>query len=147
MVNGTLRCLGTTMHIKSKYGNGYHLELLLDLNKNPIYDTETIEHKIMDSLAKMTQLTNLVVMEKAVFSKLRMKLVLGLGNGAGQKIRLGRIFQWCNNDSMEIIEDYALGQPTLEQVFLKFAKQQEEIDEGQEGGGNPPNAGGGVSQA
>lgn len=29
LVNGALRCLGPTMGIKARYGNGYHLDLLL----------------------------------------------------------------------------------------------------------------------
>ena len=34
--------------------------------------------------------------------------------------------------SLGIVEDYPLGEPTLEQVFLKFAKQQEASDQEQE---------------
>lgn len=97
------------------------------------------------------------VLEKNVFTETRIKLVLGLSppsssnntsdneGGSGlpkskrekiRKIRLGKIFTWCNRNSMNIIEDYAIGQPTLEQVFLKFAKQQEEL-EIEEDAGNP----------
>lgn len=45
-----------------------------------------------------------------------------------QKVQLAPIFRWCVEDPLNIIQDYALGEPTLEQVFLKFARRQELLD-------------------
>lgn len=42
---------------------------------------------------------------------------------------LGAMFRWATRDPLGIIEDYGVGEPTLEQVFLRFANQQERIDE------------------
>lgn len=47
---------------------------------------------------------------------------------APHNIRLAPIFRWCVEDPLHVIEDYALGEPTLEQVFLKFARRQELLD-------------------
>lgn len=212
MVNGCLRCLGTTMHIKSVYGNGYHLELLLDIS--PLVDgggpvipashseqqaqqspgqeaapaagsspsrfattmahippgsglrlaeqpqaacpstswLTTVDSLLIDSLARFTgsPAASFRVLEKAVFSDTRLKLVLGLeesaggsslhrrgasggantrGGDASTRPQLGKIFQWATKNQFGIIDDYSLGQPTLEQVFLKFAKQQEALTE------------------
>ena len=44
------------------------------------------------------------------------------------RVRLAPIFQWCVDDPLGILEDYALGEPTLEQVFLKFARRQELLE-------------------
>ncbi|CAD7959169.1 unnamed protein product [Amoebophrya sp. A120] len=42
---------------------------------------------------------------------------------------MSAVFRWCMDDPLQIIEDYGFGEPTLEQVFLKFAKEQETIEE------------------
>ena len=54
------------------------------------------------------------------------------GRGAAS-VKLGHVFRRCaDRASLGIVEDYSLGEPTLEQVFLKFAKQQEASDQEQE---------------
>ncbi|CAD7968992.1 unnamed protein product [Amoebophrya sp. A25] len=45
-----------------------------------------------------------------------------------KKIKLSAVFAWCSEDPLHILEDYGLGEPTLEQVFLKFAREQEVLD-------------------
>ncbi|CAD7959173.1 unnamed protein product [Amoebophrya sp. A120] len=45
-----------------------------------------------------------------------------------RQVNLAGVFRWCAEDPLNIIEDYSFGEPTLEQVFLKFAKQQEKDD-------------------
>ncbi|CAD7944790.1 unnamed protein product [Amoebophrya sp. A120] len=45
------------------------------------------------------------------------------------KVKLASLFRWCIEDPLQIIEDYALGEPTMEQVFLKFAKEQEILEQ------------------
>lgn len=142
------------MHIKGKYGNGYHLELLLDLKKQNTpsspddlaWTVENVELRLIEALAAFSGLdpNSFHVMEKALFAEGRLKLVLGLesnkddiaqvtriteGGSRKPMKRLGKIFQWCTANEFGILEDYSLGQPTLEQVFLKFAKQQEQLDE------------------
>ena len=173
MVNGSLRCLGTTMHIKQKYGNGYQLELLLNTERvastvqgavdNRAVDLENVEDLVIANLCDYIWGENQAnheshdfkLLEKNIFTATRAKLVIGLGviqsktrasnagspkaarknkkastasSEDGGKIHLGKIFQWCHANRLEIIEDYALGQPTLEQVFLKFARKQEELE-------------------
>lgn len=134
------------MHIKSKYGNGYHLELLLDFSNAPGFQPGSVETDVISDLAAFTdiEVSRFLVMEKNAFTSTRVKLVLGLGkndktkspkSGKAKRIRLGKIFTWCSLNSLGIIEDYAIGQPTLEQVFLKFAQQQEALEMEQDEGG------------
>ncbi|CAD7927180.1 unnamed protein product [Amoebophrya sp. A25] len=160
MVNGRFRCLGSTLHIKNKYGSGYHLELLLDLSsalgrpardfgfgggqeeaRDQKVDLQTVEPLILTSLQQFlsaagaeqankkatltTSATLPRVLERHVFSDTRLKITVGLET----KSRLGRVFRWCTENRHQVLEDYALGQPTLEQVFLSFARKQQAQDE------------------
>jgi len=59
---------------------------------------------------------------------------------AKKKINLSKVFRWCLRDTFKEhpefeggvhLEDYIVGEPTLEQVFLRFAKQQEDLDSGE----------------
>ena len=69
------------------------------------------------------------VLENIKVSSSRAKIVIGLGS-----VKLGPIFRWCREqERLGIVEDYSLGEPTLEQVFLEFAKQQEACDRREEG--------------
>ncbi|XP_077535547.1 cholesterol transporter ABCA5-like isoform X4 [Haemaphysalis longicornis] len=123
MVRGALRCLGSTQHLKNKYGAGYTLDIkmqrqdgawLKNLNDLKVYvkrvfPSATLREGFQDRLtydipqAGVTSLANVFVAmdeAKAKFS----------------------------------IEEFSFSQTTLEQVFLGFAKEQElaqEDDDGQ----------------
>ncbi|CAD7953833.1 unnamed protein product [Amoebophrya sp. A25] len=86
---------------------------------------------------------SITTLEKMPFGGGRGRLVLGIGvdqeaanPAAAQKAAenaaplrvLSPIFEWCLTDSMGMVEDFSLGEPTLEQIFLRFAKQQELLD-------------------
>lgn len=169
LVGGCLKCLGSAQHIKSKYGNGYQLELLLKVVRTEgpantsteisFEEFAAVERRIVGELSELTGGfspsekseaatalpprggTVLVeVLESTRVAEDRWKLTLAL-----PKQKLGSVFRWCCRASdqarglMEesgtcvFLEDYALGQPTLEQVFLKFAREQEGFGE-EEGG-------------
>jgi hypothetical protein len=46
------------------------------------------------------------------------------GSTVSTFIRLGPVLKWCVANGMEIVEDYPVGEATLEQVFLQFANKQ-----------------------
>ncbi|XP_037078455.1 phospholipid-transporting ATPase ABCA1-like [Pollicipes pollicipes] len=115
MVRGSLRCLGSTQHLKNKYGGGYVLEM--KLVSGPAAD-------VADRLEKVQRLVSELfasaVVEENYGERLRYSIpqedvdCLSRGFGALQdaKARLG-------------LEEYSLSQTTLEQVFLRFAREQE----------------------
>ena len=188
LVNGAMRCVGTGMGMKGKYGNGYQLDLLLNLDRaetpHGIVTTNMRDDApnsglvrtgstrqlvqaeldaraagIIESLAAygVAPRESLHVLEAIKVSGSLAKIIIGLvqrsvddmehspnatvttsgaesasGRGAAS-VKLGHVFRWCaDRASLGIVEDYSLGEPTLEQVFLKFAKQQEASDQEQE---------------
>lgn len=42
-------------------------------------------------------------------------------------ISIASVFRWCEQDPLAVIEDYALREPGLEDVFLRFAAEQQRI--------------------
>ncbi|CAD7924210.1 unnamed protein product [Amoebophrya sp. A120] len=113
---------------------------------------ETVEMFLVDSLMSYNigiPRGEIHVLEKTPISSARVRLCLGLGvhvdragaaakGGQGNKssLRLSSVFKWCVQDPLKIIEDFGVGEPTLEQVFLKFAKEQELHDQAAEGAAN-----------
>ncbi|CAE8601223.1 unnamed protein product [Polarella glacialis] len=129
-VRGQLRCLGTPGHIKNKYGSGYQVELFChDLGES------FGEHALQDAHIRTKQLENFV------HTRLSPDATL-LEHHAGRflfqlpplqnKLTLGKVFcELQSNMSSLGITDYSLMQPSLEQVFVRFAREQEEIQEGE----------------
>lgn len=69
----------------------------------------------------------LLFTEKTEFSDYKIRLVYSLpeyklysAGGHKKPVYLHNIFDWCERNDLGIIEEFKLGLPTLEQVFMKF---------------------------
>ncbi|XP_058116458.1 phospholipid-transporting ATPase ABCA3-like [Anopheles ziemanni] len=117
MVNGEFKCLGSTQHLKNKFSKGYFLTIKLNrtgdgspANADPVKDfvarnfsQAVLKEEYHDSLTyHITQ------------SELKWSTMFGLMEEAKRTLD---------------IEDYALGQTSLEQVFLFFTKYQRVTDD------------------
>ncbi|XP_050094334.1 phospholipid-transporting ATPase ABCA1-like isoform X1 [Anopheles aquasalis] len=113
MVNGEFKCLGSTQHLKNKFSEGFLLTV----------KTKRDQPQAADEVKSfvMSKFTGAVLKEEYQDSLTfhiartdqRWSAMFGLMEAS--KDRLG-------------IEDYALGQTTLEQVFLFFTKYQRATD-------------------
>lgn len=106
MVSGRLQCLGSSQHLKSKFGNGYQIEIRTS-------DDARATEYLLASL-----LTDLALEERhGTFLRLRGPIDMDLECAF-------RVLE-TNKELLGII-DYSISQSTLEQVFIRFAKEQEE---------------------
>ena len=106
MVNGRLACLGTSQHLKSKYGQGYLMEV-----KTRNLDKEVDVHEFVTSLSPGA------VLDESHSGQMKYQLPEGM--------QLSRLFRAIEGKKAELeIEDYSVSQTTLEQVFLTFARRQ-----------------------
>ncbi|CAL1534216.1 unnamed protein product [Lymnaea stagnalis] len=122
MINGQLECLGSTQHLKSKYGSGYILEIKLGY-----HDSAQVE-SLMDNLEQHLN-TLFPGLEKVERFQERAQYSIPREDVK----HLGATF--ANLESCKTthcLEEYNFSQSTLEQVFLFFAKQQ--MEEGEEEG-------------
>lgn len=114
MVNGNFKCLGSTQHLKSKFSEGYTLTVkvkkqsgveILQEEINPI--DSFIKEKFPSAILreKYQELLTYYIPE----TSMPWSTMFGIMEQGKKTLH---------------IEDYSLGQATLEQVFLKFTKHQ-----------------------
>lgn len=107
MVGGRLRCIGTNQHLKDKFGKGYSLEI-----RAPESANRGLQQWISDIFPGS-------------------KLKENLGNQLRYKVPMDQALStaWANVETGKRdhgVTEYAISQTTLEQVFVRFASEQEE---------------------
>jgi ABC-type multidrug transport system ATPase subunit len=111
MINGRLRCIGTTAHLKNRYALHYMLEMKL-----PAASQAAGQSFVEGLLPGASLIEN-------YGSRLMWKVPTTLGNG--KKVSLADVFRSVEGQRSALaIEEYSFSQATLEQVFLDFAKGQ-----------------------
>lgn len=110
MVHGQLACLGTIQHLKSKFGQGYTIEIKIstpsETNTTTMEDIQTFlvsQNQYHVKIKETTQLTSIFQIEQSTPAEL---------------------FQLLEENKQRLnIETYTISQTTLEQIFLSFGKQ------------------------
>ncbi|XP_069935833.1 cholesterol transporter ABCA5 isoform X2 [Cherax quadricarinatus] len=136
LVQGSLRCVGAIQHLKNKYGGGYTLEIKIKHEEcSAVKEFKTPPDGIKQSGSIMEQVHNIInetfpnaVLDEQFEEHITYKVP------QHDISDLARCFMVLEKAKSEgLMEEYALSQTTLEQVFLKFARQQEyEDDDDQE---------------
>lgn len=122
-VKGQLRCLGAPTHIKKKYGSGYQLEI--------IYATRAEDITALNVTSFLqSQLSTDTILLESHGGRLLYQLppvCNSMSDGQnGTSLTLGQVFVTLQNGMKTLgITDYSLSRPSLEQVFLRFAREQE----------------------
>uniref|UniRef100_F6USW1 ABC transporter domain-containing protein n=1 Tax=Ciona intestinalis TaxID=7719 RepID=F6USW1_CIOIN len=115
MVNGKLRCLGGPQHLKSKFGEGYTIEM--KVKSNPGLSKVYMEDNFPGSTLKDEHqglLTYHVPQYKV----------------DGSNLNLSMVFELMEQGKSESkISDYTVSQTSLEQVFLSLVRWQREATE------------------
>ncbi|XP_008435868.1 cholesterol transporter ABCA5 isoform X1 [Poecilia reticulata] len=113
MVSGQLRCIGSIQHLKAKYGQGYSLELKLREELTGLQQVALLHKEILrifPHALRQESFTTLMVY------KIPMEDVKSLAHSFSKLENAKQTFNF---------EEYNFSQSTLEQVFLEFAKEQE----------------------
>ncbi|KAG8436753.1 hypothetical protein GDO86_007731 [Hymenochirus boettgeri] len=115
MVKGTFKCIGTTQHLKYKFGEGYIVTMKVKSQRqDSVPDPGPAERFIQTNFPGSLQ-------REKHYNMLQYQI---------SSSSLARIFQLLisNKDHLHI-EEYSISQTTLDQVFVNFAKQQTEEDD------------------
>uniref|UniRef100_A0A667YQT0 Cholesterol transporter ABCA5 n=1 Tax=Myripristis murdjan TaxID=586833 RepID=A0A667YQT0_9TELE len=113
MVSGQLRCIGSIQHLKGKYGRGYSLEVKLREELTGLQQVALLHKEILrifPHAARQESFATLMVY------KIPMEDVKSLAKSFSQLESAKQTFNF---------EEYNFSQSTLEQVFMEFAKEQE----------------------
>lgn len=107
MVNGCFRCLGSTQHLKNRFGDGYTIKIRLKSSNH-----STLDQSVLASFS-----SHFVLKERHI-NNLHYEI-------AEQHVSLKDIF--ANLESLldnELITDYSVTQNTLDNVFVNFVRDQ-----------------------
>uniref|UniRef100_A0A3Q3R5P0 ABC transporter domain-containing protein n=1 Tax=Monopterus albus TaxID=43700 RepID=A0A3Q3R5P0_MONAL len=113
LVSGQLRCIGSIQHLKGKYGQSYSLELKLREELTEVQQVALVHKEILQIFphaARQESFATLMVY------MIPIEDVKSLAKAFSQLESAKQTFNF---------EEYNFSQSTLEQVFLKFAKEQE----------------------
>jgi len=109
MVGGKLRCIGTPQHIKHRFGQGYQIDLNLEENQKDIAQVDAFIQSSFPG-AKMTE-SHVHRLKYQIEARQPLGLIFGILE---------------NNRSALGFKEYSVGQTSLEQIFIDFAKLQDE---------------------
>eukprot|EP00001_Collodictyon_triciliatum_P160831 28267_4 len=108
VVNGYLKCVGSPQHLKNRFGGGYRLDLQCAWSS--VDKVKEYIHEIFPTS----------VLLEWHGGKLRYEI-------PRTDLNLGRVFDDLERKRASLrIMDYALSQTTLEQVFINFARTQQD---------------------
>eukprot|EP01136_Pigoraptor_vietnamica_P036668 Opistho-1_new@103574 len=126
MVQGRFRCLGSSQHLKDKFGSGYTLILRV---------ANDHEGRVPDLRRHIEQSFDGAIMKECHHTLLQFELPAAGDPNAPRdesgtqpsRLSLAKVFSTMEAARSEFgIEDYSLSQTTLEQVFIGFAREQPE---------------------
>jgi len=113
MATGKLRCVGTSLHLKNKFGLGYRLNITVPMERS---------QELKGLVQHMIPGAELIAESGGFF-------VYGIQT---QNIPLTvpffKLIEDNKSDPNFIVKDWGMSQTTLEEVFLKVTKKAEEED-------------------
>lgn len=113
LVKGELKCIGSTQHLKNKYGSGYVLEIKLSSSGSSSVNIQNLQEFV-------TQLFPMHEVQEQFGLSFKYNIPQ---SSVGALSKVFASLESAKSDRG--IEEYSFSQATIEQVFLEFAKQQE----------------------
>ena len=120
MVNGQVKCLGSTQHLKNKFGEGYTLIARVGTSDGEVQQSG--QYPKTDALMSFIQATFPNSILKDVHQNMVHYYI-----PTDPELTWALIFGSIEKNKERLhIEDYSVSQTTLEQVFINFARAQVE---------------------
>jgi len=124
MVNGRFQCLGSTQHLKAKFGEGYSLIIKLHVRT----DEQGVDASLEDKTQALMQFVSSTFPGSQLKDQHDGLVHYRIGRAPG--LTWAHLFGAVEGArSTYDIEDYSVSQTTLEQVFISFARMQREPQE------------------
>ena len=114
MVNGKFKCIGSLQHLKSRFGKGYVIMIKIRSSREDSPEIELVA-QVKDFMSNTFAGCELIE-EHQGFVKYQIQ---------HSSARLSEIFGALEGNAERLsIVDYSVSQTTLDQIFVKFAKEQ-----------------------
>jgi ABC-type multidrug transport system ATPase subunit len=134
MVGGRLRCLGSPAHLKAVHGANFQLDLNVPVGEQQdIFQEAMLQRwpnaKCIEAHGNALKFRLPRVQTPAVHSSVSgaSSDSSSLATAVAVPLSVGSVFRWVESikDDMRVSE-YSVSETTLEQIFVGYAKQQEE---------------------
>ncbi|KAL8562888.1 hypothetical protein ACOMHN_004580 [Nucella lapillus] len=113
MVNGRFQCLGTTQHLKNKFGEGYTFSVRI---AGPEY-----ERNMRDVLRFVQRNIPEATLKEQHYNMVQYEIKT-------RNVNLSQLFEQLEQAQRDLhVEDYSVSQNSLDNVFINFVKKQVEI--------------------
>jgi len=139
IVGGSLRCIGSVQHLKSRYGSGWQVNIKIGERGNE-QKIEVVESDFVNRgdgpASPLTPVTRVGRDLQAFMTNsfpgatliddqhTNFTYRIDRGN-----LTLGQVFRTLEEHRQELsMEAYSVSETSLEQIFLQFARQQEEVN-------------------
>ena len=120
MVNGKFKCLGSLQHIKSRFGQGY--VVMLKIHATETHVQQVTEQHELDCVQKVKQFMRNTFSGSEVVEEHQGFLQYHIRSSS---TRLSSMFGILEENAKSLnIVDYNVSQTSLDQIFVKFAKEQ-----------------------
>lgn len=118
LVNGSLQCIGSSQHIKGRFGSFYTLDLILSTISTQSEETAVRTTDLL--LHRLSCHSQSVQLVQRLGGRLRLRL-------STESLRLSAVFAYIHQLlEQDVCVDFSLSQPTLDQIFIKFASHQQD---------------------
>ncbi|XP_039428969.1 phospholipid-transporting ATPase ABCA1-like [Culex pipiens pallens] len=123
MVNGEFKCIGSTQHLKNKFSQGFVLIIKAKKTDSVVKTPEGLVPEVPD-LQKIKDFVGENFTDTLLKEEYQDLLTYYIRS---QNLKWSQIFGIMENCKSTLnVEDYSIGQTSLEQVFLSFTKFQRE---------------------
>ncbi|RYY36269.1 ATP-binding cassette domain-containing protein, partial [archaeon] len=138
MVDGRLSCLGSSQHLKAKYGKGYTVEVHLQQPASPTPGgaAHAAEVMVVASPSLAGDVSHGTVAAVTTLLNASAHQVRLLENNTGHlryevaELHLPQLFRSLEGARAALgIRDFSVSQTTLESVFLRFSRMQESLND------------------
>ena len=117
MTNGQLKCIGTSQHLKTKFGTGYQLNIQLNDDEDDD-DDHNNKSKVEEELSKIFNMILIEHHQTKVIYHVTLK-----DENADELMTMGEMFRKLEEYKKSLpIQSYTLNQTTLEQIFNRLTK-------------------------
>jgi len=141
MVNGEICCIGSPLHLKNKFSNGYTVHIRVSSSSgedtissqssqtSAIEENDNNENKLNENIAAVQKFISETFPTSSLKAVHNNMLHYSIETSSFAKVKCSQIFGAIEKEKLRLmIEDYSVSQTSLEQIFLNFARKQRDED-------------------
>ncbi len=121
MAAGQFKCIGSSRHIKNKFGRGFSLIIKCKRSIEPTNDVAVLEKFIIENIPRST-------IKETQYDSIFVRISYEKSSSSKKKQNIADLFYLLESNKEYLnIESYSISETSLEQVFLFLAKSKNKL--------------------